>query len=201
MINETLPITKKEAGESKPLPENIYQVQLLDVTSKNDESYDSKEARKKDPALEPVMEDILSFQFVLLSGKENGESLRGRSTWANFVPTYLYISRKNGKNKLYQIVEALLGDNLSPEQEAKMDGAFINSLVGKQCRIGIKNKQSGDKVYSNIETYYPSEMDMNALTDEEKAKATVGKKDEPQKSVNEEYNEMNDIINPDDIPF
>lgn len=197
MINENLTIEKKEATESKPLPENIYQVELLDVTSKNEESYNSKKARKEDPSLKPINEDILSFQFVLLGGKDkDGSSLRGRSTWANFVPTYLY-NGKNGKNKLYQITEALLGHELTLEEEATMDGAFINRLVGKQCRVGIKNKVSGDKTYSNIETYYNSETDQTQLSSEEKSKATVKDKGE----VNQETSVMNNDINPDDIPF
>jgi len=69
MLDENMVLPYEEATEYKPLPEDVYTVQLLDVTSKELESYDSKKARLATPALAPVMETKLSFQFVLLEGK------------------------------------------------------------------------------------------------------------------------------------
>jgi hypothetical protein len=126
-------------------------------------------------------EEVFNFQFVLLNGKDKDESLRGRNLFANFVPSYLYISTKNGKNALYEITEALLGHSLTPKEEAEMDGAFLNSLIGKQVRVGVKNKPSktdASKIYSNIETYYSADDLLPALTDKEKEEAKVKPKEE-----------------------
>ena len=118
MLNENMQLPREEAKEYKPLPEDVYAVELLDVNAKEVETYDSKQERKKDDTLAPKYETVLDFQFVLLEGRDGNEDLRGRSIFMNFVPSYLYISAK-GKNKLYQIVEALQGESLSPKQEAE----------------------------------------------------------------------------------
>lgn len=190
MINSNIKVEKREAQEMSPLPENIYQVQLLDVTDEERPTYDTRNK----PDEEKEYETILNFQFVLLAGKDkDGSELRGRSVWANFIPTYLYISKKNGKNKLYQIVEALLGRELSPEDEAKLDGEFINGLVGKQCRVGTKNKTNDNGTFTNIDVYYSADTELTPLSDEEKQKAT------PKKDKEETVEE--NTIDPADIPF
>jgi hypothetical protein len=206
MIKDDITIEKKEKLEFKPLPENIYQVELLDLSSETRPTYDTK--NKSDA--EKIMETVLSFQFTLLAGKDtDGTPLRGRNVWQNFVPTYLYEGNK-GKNKLYQIVEALLGRQLTPKDEATMDKDFLNGLIGSQCRVGIKNKNSAKgQVFSNIETLYPVEMEMPSLTAEEKEKATVKEKKDDE--ADKEYDDYDankpgetmaeDIVNPDDIPF
>lgn len=195
-IKTNISIEKKEAQDLKPLPETIYQVELLDITDEQKPTYDTRNK----PEEEKVYETVLKFQFTLLSGKDGDENLRGRNVWESFVPTFLYISKKNGKNKLYQITEALLGHELSPEEEARMDTEYMNGLIGKQCRVGIKNKQSGDNVYSNIESYYRAEQDMTPLTAEEKENATVKpKEDEEQKQkVERAYEEYDQDIPPFD---
>src|SRR3990167_3087728 len=169
MITENIIVEKKSGKEFSPLPENIYQCELLDVNLNKRPTYDTRLL----PDNMKVYEPIFSFQFTLLKGKDGDEDLRLRNVWDNFVPVYLYISKKTGKNKLYQIVEALLGHQLSPEEEAMLDKDFINSMVGKQCRIGTKHKKSGDKIFDNIETYYPIEVELPVLTEEEKEKARV----------------------------
>jgi hypothetical protein len=179
MLDETFTVTKKEATEYTPIPEDIYTVELLDIISKTEETYDSKEARKKDVHLEPEMETVFDFQFVLLEGKDGDKDLRGRNLFQNYVPTYLYVSSKKGKNKLYQIIEALQGQTVSPEQEAfGISGKELNLLIGKQCRVGTTNKTSGDKVYSNIDKFLVVKDKYPALTAEERDKSRIKPKDE-----------------------
>lgn len=198
MINQEIKIEKKETMEYEILPENIYQIELLDINIKSNETYDSKQGKtdKKE------YEDILDFQYTLLAGKDKGgESLRGRNIWDNFIPTYLYISTKNGKNKLYRIIESLLGRDITPDEEAEgINSEFLNSLIGRQMRISTKNVRKGDKVFSKIDSYNRIDEELDALTDEEKEKATVKKKnddDDPdfKKALPE------DEINASDIPF
>lgn len=194
MINTEIKVEKKESQEFTPLPESIYQVELVDVTDEKRPTYDTR----NNPDPEKEYETVFNFQFVLLGGKDaDGESARGRQLWANFISAYLYDGKK-GKNKLYQITEALLAHKLTLEEEACMDGSFINGLIGKQIRVGTENKVNGDKTYMNIKVYYPAEMDMPALTTEEKEKAKPKSKDE---HTGTPVDEIDNEISAEDIPF
>lgn len=178
MLNPEMTMPKEEAKEYKPFPEDVYAVELLDVNSKEVETYDSKQERKTDVNLAPVMETVLDFQFVLLEGRDGETDLRGRNIFQNFVPTYLYISSK-GKNKLFQITEALQGESLTQKQEAEgITGADLNAFIGKQCRVGTVNKTNGDKTYSNIDKFLPAKGDFAPLTAKEKEDAAIKPKDE-----------------------
>jgi len=172
MINEEFKIEKKEAQGYDPLPENVYQVELLDITVDNRPTYDTRNK----PDSEKVYEKVFNFQFTLLSGRDmkKGEDLRGRNIWQNYVATFLYIG-KNGKNTLYQIIEAIIGHEMSPAEEANMDTAFLNGLIGAQCRVLVKNNTKDGKTYSNIENFLPIENEAPRLTSEEKEKARVKK--------------------------
>ena len=173
MLDNNMTLPKEEAKEYKPFPEDVYAVELLDVNSKEVETYDSKQERKTDVALVPVMETVLDFQFVLLEGRDGETDLRGRNIFQNFVPKYLYVSSK-GKNKLFQITEALQGETLTPKQEAEgITGADLNAFIGKQCRVGTINKVNGEKTYSNIDKFLPAKGDFDALTSQEKEDAKI----------------------------
>lgn len=191
MINEDLKIEKRETADYVPIPEDMYQIEVLDVNNEKTETYDSKMGNtdKKE------YEQILNLQYVVLDEGEH----RGRSVWDNFVPTYLYISKKNGKNKLYQILESLLGRELTQQEEAEgINSETINGLIGKQMRVATKNVVKGDKTYTKIETYYKSKGDVTPLTEEEKEKATPKPKDT---TITPEEAVEDDGIALEDIPF
>jgi len=178
MLDPQMSLPKEEAKEYKPFPEDVYAVELLDVNSKEVETYDSKKARVLDLQLAPIMETVLDFQFVLLEGRDGETNLRGRNIFQNFVPSYLYISAK-GKNKLFQITEALQGESLSQQQEAEgITGADLNSFIGKQCRVGTVNNTKGDKTYSNIDKFLFAKGEFDALTTVEKEEAKIKPKEE-----------------------
>lgn len=203
MLDNNFVAEKKESVEYLPLPDDMYQVELLDVTSSVSETYDSKKARASDTTLEPVMETVLEFQFTLLDGEEDGKTLRGRNLWQNFVPSFLYISKKNGKNKLYQIVEALQGEALSFKQEAEgISGADINTLIGKQCRVVTKNKTIGDKTYTNIDSFLSAKSQLDPLTTDEKESARVKpKNEEAEAKAERDFVGEAQALTPKDIPF
>lgn len=186
MLDESIVVEKKERNEFTPIPADVYTVELLDVNAKEVETYDSKKARKSDASLAPKMEIVFDFQFVLLEGKDEDKDLRGRSLFANFVPSYLYIG-KNGKNTLYQIVEALQKQTISPEQEAMgISGKELNQLIGKQCRVVTINKEVGDKVYSNIDNYMFIKETYPSLTAEEKEKSKIKQREEDKEEESED---------------
>jgi hypothetical protein len=181
---QNIKVTKKEGQEYDLLAEDMYQVELLDVNSEERPTYDTR----LNPKENQLFETVLNFDFVLLEGEA-----RGRHVWMNFVPTYLYISKKNGKNKLYQIVESLLTRELTQEEFMVIDSdasQFLNGLIGKQCRVMVKHKQSGDKTFANIAQLLPAKTQLEALTVEEKTK---GKK--PAEPGDPDY------IDPANIPF
>jgi len=164
MIEETILIKKEEGKTYDPLPEQIYQVEVLDITLTEGTKYKSTEKIKQ-----------LSFQFTLLEGEAKGERLRGRSVWKNFVQTSLYVG-KNGKNSLYQIIEACIGRELSREEEMKgIDNNFLNALIGEQLKVFTEHKPSkdGSKIFDNIIKFMPAPDKLPALTEEEKEKARV----------------------------
>ena len=201
MVDPNMTLPKEEAKEYKPFPEDVYAVELLDVNAKESETYDSKEARKTNVHLEPEMEMKLDFQFVLLEGEQDGESLRGRNIFQNFVPSYLYISAK-GKNKLFQITEALQGESLSPKQEAEgITGADLNAFIGKQCRVGTVNNTKGDKTYSNIDKFLPAKGEFAPLTTQEKEDARIKPKESGEDKSKADSTFEGTGVSPEDIPF
>lgn len=186
MLPTNLNFEKKEGGTYEPIPEDMYQVELLDIELQEKPTYDDK----------TKMEKVLSFQFVLL------DALRGRSIWKNFVPTYLYVG-KNGKNTLYQVTEGLIGRALTDEEEALgITSDYLNDLIGKQVRVTVKNKAGKEgKVFSNIVDFFPARTLINALTEDEKEKAQVKNKKET--TMQEEAfmtNHQGDNMSDEDIP-
>lgn len=156
-----LPSFKIKQGEAKsfpPVPDDIYQVELLDISVKQKPSYNDKS----------VLEDLLSFQFTILD-----EGHRGRNIWRDYVPLELYVSRKKGKNLLYQIIEAIIMRPLKPEEVEAMDSDFLNRLIGYQCRVIVKTKKGDDGDYNYIESFLPKKESMTKLTDDEKEEARV----------------------------
>lgn len=146
-----------EEKKSFVIPEDVYQVELLDIEMKDAVDKETKETY-----------NVLSFQFVIV---EEGR-YRGLSLWRNYVPTTLYISKK-GKNVLFQIIEAMIGRELTNEEYHTMDSDKINRLVGYQCRVTTKNKKTDDGEYSNIDSFLVKKSSLKSLTDEEKEKARV----------------------------
>jgi hypothetical protein len=190
MINEEITIEKREKKEYPPIPKNIYQAEILDVNLNDAKGKFAKPGEK-----------VFSFQFVLLDGKDKEGSLRGRSVWANFVQTYLYIG-KSGKNDLYNIIEAVLERELELEEEANFDKNFVNSLIGKQLRLMIEPRVTDKGTYDNVTNYLEASTKINALTSEEKEHSTVKNKKE---EVKEKQDEIADVPEEDikvsDIQF
>ena len=171
-------VEKKEALAFEPIPEDVYKVELLDIEEQTKPRY-----QKPDE-----IENTFSFQCVLLHGRDKkGESLRGRNMWFNFVPNYLYIGSK-GRNKLYNAIESLLGRELSPQEEAEFETIKLNKLIGKQCRIVVKNTSKGEKTYSNIDRLLVIDEKAAPLTAEEKEKAKVKSKESQEQASYEDPN-------------
>lgn len=173
-----------EEKKSIVIPEDVYQVELLDI--------EMKEALDKETK-QPY--NVLSFQFVIV---EEGK-YRGYSLWRNYVPTTLYISKK-GKNVLFQIIEAMIGRELKNEEYHTMDSDKINKLVGFQCRVTVKNKKTDDGEYSNIDSFLAKKSSLKSLTPAEKEKATVKKSATPAQQAVTALGENVKEVTYDEIP-
>lgn len=171
MLDETIVVSKVEGGEYTPLPDDVYTVELVDISAEQKPTYDTRSK----PENEQVMETVFNFLFGVLDA---GEDIRGRRLIQSFVPSYLYIGSK-GKNKLYDIIEALQGQSVSPEQEAMgISGKELNMLVGKQCRVGTSTQEKGEKKYTNIDKWLPAREQKPALTTDERSKLSFPEKKE-----------------------
>jgi len=199
MLDETLEVSEREAIKYDPIPKDIYPAELLDITAQTKPTFDTKNK----PEAEQEMETVMSFQFVLLDGKDGDKNLRGRSIWYNYVPDYLYISAKNGKNKLFRATEALLARPLTQEDKDNMGGAMLNTLVGKQCRLSIEPVVKGEKTYNNITDCLKAGTLLNALTPEEKEKATPKEKGsaDGNSELKPATQDVVETIDADDVPF
>lgn len=181
-ITEDIKIERKEAKAYPPLPSDVYTCEVLDVSSEKRATYDTKNK----PDNEKEYETVFNFQFTILD-----EALRVRNIWANFVPTYLYIGQKNGKNQLYRIIEALQGHEITPEEEATFDASTLNNFIGHQCRVFVETVTKGDKTYDKAVKFLPALSRLPSLTAEEKDKATVkNKPKEQEKSIDQISKEM-----------
>ena len=192
-LDENIICEKREAKEYPNLPKDIYQAELLDITVKDAVGKYAKEGEKN-----------FAFQFTILQGrdpsqdKDENKDLRGRNVWDNFIPTYLYISSKYGKNNLYKVCEAFLGRELTREEEAKgITGAMLNEFIGKQCRISVEPKTKNEKTYDNIVDYLKANEQLTPLNAEEKEKAKVKKEEKTEDKQEAPETE----VSLEDIPF
>lgn len=193
MINGERNFEKRETKEFTLLKNDIYQVELVDVNIEEKQKYQSSE-----------MEEKLSFEFAILAGKDaEGKDARLRLLAKNFVPTYLYISTKSGKNWLYKVVEALIGRDLNKEEEANgISANTLNFLIGKQCRVlleKVASKKDSSKFYSNISNILSADAEMTPLTPEEKEKIKEYKKAGQEKQIQTALSDEQDIAEGQDI--
>lgn len=189
MIPNDFQIPKEEKKEYLPLPKNIYQVEITDISLVDATGKFKQEGEKN-----------FCFQFTLLAGKDKDTDLRGRNLWNNFVKTTLFIGKK-GKNNLWQIIEAVKGRELTREEEAMgLTGADINALIGKQVKVFCDQKMSGEKMFNNITSYIHPESLLTPLTAEEKENAKVKKTKELAESLSEANVEV-ESIDVESIPF
>jgi hypothetical protein len=189
MIEENFKIEKKEKADYPPLPEDVYQAELIDVTIEEKDTTNNK-------TKEVTKEKFFKFEYGLLDGVENGKSLRGRRVWMNYIPVYLYIGAK-GKNKLYKAVEVLTKRELTREEEATFEAKKLNELIGMQCRVVVKNTVKDGKTYSNIDSYLYANNNLLALTENEKKPKDNAELETPLMQSQIE----DDTINVETIPF
>lgn len=181
MILQQQTFQKREGNLYPLLPKAIYQCELLDLSTEQNETYNSKMGKTK----EKEYQIDIKYQFTILAGrddsqeKEEQKELRGRNIWENYGQSYLYIG-KNGKNDFYRVVEAFLGRELTQQEQAEgISSDLLNSFIGKQINVSVETKTSkAGKSFDNIIDYLKVNTQLTPLTAEEKEEARVKTKDE-----------------------
>lgn len=96
-------------------------------------------------------QDTFSITYNIEEG-----SYKGQKVWANWIPSYLYISNKTGKNKLYQVVESALSRELTQiEIMQGLSGDFLNGLIGTTVNAMIVVVSKNGKDFNNIIKWIP----------------------------------------------
>lgn len=142
MLDSNFKATKQERKEFPLIPADVYHAKVLDISSKTEESYNSKMGKTEGQEFSTT----LTFKFELL---DNGQV--GQIMWSNYIPSDLWVSPKTGKCKLFKIVEALIARDLTPNEiMTGLSGDNLNSLVDKTCRVLVEHTEKNGKVYANI---------------------------------------------------
>lgn len=138
-------LTHQESKDFELLAEDTYTLQLLDIEERQEPSYDDK----------TVLEDKLNFSFVVLDEGDN----RGRRLWRSVTPVI------SEKSNLLKVIQALVGKNLSQEEQDAFDTNALNSLIGSQVRavVGVTGTGKSNKILNflpikkELEAWNPSE--------------------------------------------
>lgn len=156
------PIMPSADGVFEPLPEDVYQFELIDIDTKEGKKYMSEE-----------METQLVFTFAIV---EDG-NWYGRRQWV--YASQKLSSYKDG-SKLYNLLKVVMGREITKEEEANpaslINPDFLNTLMGEQVRMTVVqyDKKDGSKG-NKVKGFLPVKEKLPAF-DKEKSKEMAEKR-------------------------
>jgi len=184
-VSNNLKLTVPEKKEFAPLPANIYQVQISDITEKLKRKWGAPQDS------EPT-EEYLTFEFVILNEGE----YRGRKLWKDVRPVPPTPSEGSGfkPSWMWRIVSAVEGHPLTFEQGVAFGPEQVNALIGRQLRLIVNQtpKNAQGKAYNNITDVLPVEAEMEPLLADNLQSEGI---------ETEELPVIQQEVNPDDLPF
>lgn len=131
MIPENVANVKSQATEFKPMPQGVYEAQVIDMTFKPKAEAKPSKYEAKD-------------KFWILLGILN-DAHRGE-TLMHFVTTSFNAGFKGGQaSKLYEFAVAVMGQVLDDKK-----GIDVNTLVGGTLQIVVKHAVTPERTYANI---------------------------------------------------
>jgi len=131
MVPENVANVKSQAADFKPLPQGVYEAQVLDITFKPKEENTASKYKPID-------------KFWILLGILNGEH-RGE-TLMHFVSTSFNAGYSGGQSsKLYDFSEAVMNQKVDDKE-----GIDVNTLVGGALQIVVKHTVTPDRTFANI---------------------------------------------------
>lgn len=104
------------------VPEDVYEVGILDIKDRERTKYKSKDK-----------EEVMMFVFTILDGEHAGVEL------PQFISPSLFAGGNNlNPSKLYQILSAVHKKPLDEEDLMGITIEDINALIGKNLRVAVK---------------------------------------------------------------
>lgn len=153
-IPNTLKFEKIEKKEYEPIPANVYQVQIGDISEKYKTPWGKPDAEEK--------ELYLTFEFVILDGQ-----YKGRKLWKDIRPVAPTPS-EGGSFKpswMYRLVSAVVGHPLSLAEGINWGAEETNNLIGRQLRLIVNQtpKNAQGRSYNNITEVLPIDKEIEPL--------------------------------------
>lgn len=148
--------TKKEYDL---IPADMYQAQITDVEGIMDLPY---QGDTEEPFWKVTLTILSDEEF---DGPLNGpQSTRGRRLWPQVSTKLSPGGEGRNPSNAWRIASAALGHELTREELKKFD---INSLIGKQLRVGVIQKTSArGTVYNRAQGFFPAKKDLPAYDPE-----------------------------------
>lgn len=141
------------------MPEDVYQVEITDLTAEESEWKGEKK-------------EVFKFEFTII---EDGPYY-GRKLWKKGARVSPLPSTNNKAPLTWKVASAVAKHPLSEEEGKSYTITHMNALIGKQLRIGVMVTPPKDgKQYNNAESFLMAKTPLPAF-DESKVK-----KDEPAK--------------------
>jgi hypothetical protein len=155
-VSNSVKFEKIEKKEFEPIPANIYQVQIGDITEKLKTPWGSPQGT------EPT-EQYLTFEFIIL----NEGAYKGRKLWKDVRPVSPTPS-EGGSYKpswMWRIVSAVYKHPFTFQEGASFGPEAVNSMIGQQLRLIVNQtpKNAQGKSYNNITEVLPVEGEMPPL--------------------------------------
>jgi hypothetical protein len=204
-LDPTKTAFKESAGKDWALlPEDTYQVQITDIAEKESEYKGEKK-------------QILQFEFTVIEQHEFQDAGRkcytyGRKLWKKGSIVKPVPSDNNKDPLTYKVCSAVSGKKLTKEEGEAWTIDKLNTLIGKQLRIGvsISAPRPDGKQFNNVDLFYAVKQPMLPF-DESKVKEDEPKPDGPVKTdviaetLGIDPNQPDDVefgtVDPEDIPL
>lgn len=159
--NTTNPDAPKKLYD--PLPQDTYQVEILDITPEVETFQKTGETRNVLKLTSVVLNEDFDF-----TGPENGEQkARGRRVWFSVPEIPLYAPRTGGRpTSLYTFVSNVMGHPLT-RQECQQFSPEM--LLNKQVKIIVDQRTSktNGKVYNKVTGTMQIRKDMKPFDPDE----------------------------------
>ena len=138
-LSENMELKTPEKKEWELLPEDVYQMQVTDISEEEGEWKGEKKQQMK-------------FEFTVI---QDGASY-GRKLWLRMTPCRPVPAGSTGKPSwIWRIASAIAGHPLTKEEGEQYDIARINALIGKQLRatVNVSEVKPNGKQYNNIQSF------------------------------------------------
>jgi hypothetical protein len=145
-----VPVTSSIPKEQAfvPIPPDVYECVISDI----DEEIKPSPFKKKDGTPE---DDSHQFKLKLSIVDSTFEN----SFVTCWVRASLQASTKAKRPTLPQFLLAVTGQQFGPDDREKVNGEFLNSLIGAPLRVATqieKGKQNPDKEFAVVTSFLPS---------------------------------------------